>query len=1225
MSRNPTKRARASARAAYNNERMAGVDSSALSAAMSRVLAEREAELVTPSGRRSRSLTARTFPVGDAGRWVPIGPSVARRGQAMDRPAVTGRIRDLAVDEDGVRAYAATAKGGVWYTADAGRSWSPVGGWAAHPRTVGGDNNALATGCLLVEFGVIDLLDVVLVGTGETTPAMQTSGNLTAGVGVLAGIGPSDVSISDNPWEPDTGAALLAGLGIYRIVRRPGTDPGTIGAATDVVVACTSSGAYLGTRSNLPPAPPLAARVGYSWVAMPAFPTGLVITDALWLDIGGGRHRLVVAIAGQGLRWSDDLGVTSMNVPSLHRPGAAVVGRMSLAHATGNRFYALGETDRARVWQIADASVVPVVATNVPGLVGTADLWGTGNGSQRDYDQAVAVDADPAGDRLYVGGAVIDPRPGADWSASLWAYDVSPAPALTIPRALAGRGAPPANAGADRNGLIGNNMHGDVHSIRVTGPARPGRHVWVGNDGGVYVSQADGRVNTFAARNNGLAALEANVVASHPTSAHYLALGCQDNGVQMRRGDTVWELTHLGDGGGVAFHPVASDIVVAQFHNATWQSTSRRAFVDPMLRSPGEPWTAIGREDTASQFYSEAATFDDTGPGGTGLLAIGTNRVWLTRDLGTNRPPAWVALPHEHVDGSGNPRAEAENDSRPGGVDRQSRRPFGVPLNSQPVANQLGGVESIDFAAAGEVITAYQSGVVRYVEGPATEWTTTVWSVAAGTFPGAAGRHITDLAAIPGTQDFYVSTSGDPATPGTDTLFLYTDADATFHPTGLRQSLDPPPGANPLDPAYTVVVDPAAPDTVYVGTVTGVWMGTLTRPLAGPHVAWVPFINGLPEATVQDLDIWVDPAATPSSPRLMRAAVQSRGVWEVDLAAPARRETYLRVHAFDSRRILPTPLLDPRAAPGAVLPVHASPDIVVRPAWPRATPPPWQWGAPLSRANAPAYPIWTFQTAFRHLYPFVEATGVVTEAMQDVLRFHRQLTGRSITATIDRGLWEDVVGRLDGVDVVGGVRLDPSTLEATVDPAHPLAVHCPPWRSSLNPDASATELDLVERIRTPRLDGDIPAVPREPSTVEVLLHHRDLREVPRMEASVIVYWRSGGAVADLMAAPVDDIVAHADAHVAGLSHAAPAGWSVAVDVFGMSTWTNDDPVSARMPRSVPVDVDVSTVPPADDHVVFLAVAASSVDGPRLPAPAAATVATLVLRWPYAAARVVRLL
>ena len=84
-------------------------------------------------------------------------------------------------------------------------------------------------------------------------------------------------------------------------------------------------------------------------------------------------------------------------------------------------------------------------------------------------------------------------------------------------------------------------------------------------------------------------------------------------------------------------------------------------------------------------------------------------------------------------------------------------------------------------------------------------------------------------------------------------------------------------------PALGVVVDPDDKNTVYVATSVGVVKGVLTigGTNAAPTYAWAwsQYMNGLPEAVVQDLAIFKG-----SGLKLLRAATQSRGVWEVDLA-----------------------------------------------------------------------------------------------------------------------------------------------------------------------------------------------------------------------------------------------------------------------------------------------------------------------------------------------------
>ena len=77
------------------------------------------------------------------------------------------------ISDDGKRAYAAAAGGGVWFTEDRGTTWRPLGDWAtttlAHPERA---SVRLSCGALFVDFGTRDdgREDFVVVGTGELTP-----------------------------------------------------------------------------------------------------------------------------------------------------------------------------------------------------------------------------------------------------------------------------------------------------------------------------------------------------------------------------------------------------------------------------------------------------------------------------------------------------------------------------------------------------------------------------------------------------------------------------------------------------------------------------------------------------------------------------------------------------------------------------------------------------------------------------------------------------------------------------------------------------------------------------------------------------------------------------------------------------------------------------------------------------------------------------------------------
>jgi len=93
-----------------------------------------------------------------------------------------------------------------------------------------------------------------------------------------------------------------------------------------------------------------------------------------------------------------------------------------------------------------------------------------------------------------------------------------------------------------------------------------------------------------------------------------------------------------------------------------------------------------------------------------------------------------------------------------------------------------------------------------------------------------------------------------------------------------------------------IEIDPLNPDTVFVAADVGVYRST------NAGVVWTSFNNGLPNALVKDLLFH-------SRSRLLRAATQSRGVWEiaVDQATIPGVEIYLRDSAVDAGRTSPSP------------------------------------------------------------------------------------------------------------------------------------------------------------------------------------------------------------------------------------------------------------------------------------------------------------------------------
>jgi len=1238
------KRGRANERAAFLASTQPDVDRQALSTAVASLVADSDGGVDSradgaPTTRARRTARPLAFPTGDARRWVPIGPSVVRRGQAEGRPRVTGRIRDIAVDNTGQRAYAASAKGGAWYTRDGGSTWDPLGGWTAGNRGAGGINTPHACGTVMVHFdaGGDEDLDLVMVGTGEPPGnAPDESVPVHGGVGVFAAVGPAGVAAGVEPWEAETGLALLANVGVYRLARDPMATPGkTANPQRDRVVAATTQGLFLGTRTRVPANGPAPQHDEYRWTVLNAGLTALLgiasphVTDVLWLrgDATTPAGVVIVSLRGasagtQGVAVSIDSGATFRSVAFGATP-PVISSRTSLA-AVGTRVYVLGEQagPTPDVWQIPSvvvAAPASSAATPIGGLPG--NLWP----NQRDYDQAIAVDTGGGNDRIYVGGSVVTPGGGSEWSGSLWAYQtpVPPAaPALTPVPGVSAAGAPPGGDGANPAGLIGNNIHGDIHAIRITG-AVGARQVWVACDGGIYRSDQAGRVNTFQPRVTGLAALEVGFHAPHPTSSHFGIIGCQDNGSQVRVGDTVWEETFLGDGGGVAFHPTRSQYVVAQWTSGSWFAQPAAGFFGPMSRwqggavvtDPNVPGP-FDAEDAASAFYSGAATIARTAT--ESRLAIGTDRVWLCDDVGvTSAGSTWRVIGFPNGPGSDQAGASA-------GLAWVGRpQQVGPPAVVAPTF--LGPVIRLRWASPTVLLALYQRGIVRYTQTGAN-WAATIISPGTLGEPScAAGNELfTDIATLPmvagvASNDFYLVTTGNTGAPLTDTCFFYDSAAVQFVATRLRRRLDPAPGVNgPLDPAFAVVVDPTSAADVYVGTVTGVWHAT--RDVGNVH-NWdpTPMVNGLPEATVQDLTIWHDPADA-TAPRLLRAAIQSRGVWEVDLAAANEAQrTYARVHDHDDRRRFPTPMANPRRRPTAPsVAVHASPDVVVRPRWPVASAPSWRLGGGRIAGNAGrGYQLWTFQTAFRWLHPSVVADGQWTDQLADLIELERSsLPVAQRGRYIDRALWNTVVG---------GTRLAADG-QVSAAPADPLAVYRPPWHHRGALAAPATEIDLIETVlpQDTRVGRTVWRVHQEPATVDVLVHHRDTRPLVVDDAFATVLWRASAGPAGALGPDVSGFVPFARSLLTGAPQVDPTGWNVAVDAAGSRVHRLPHVLDARLPKAISVDIDLSAVP--DWHrVLVVAVVGSGADAlTTAPTAAVTDPASLVRQWPHAAMRLVQI-
>ena len=909
----------------------------------------------------------------DADRlWMPLGPSILTKGQATGNPVVSGRARAVKVSPNGLRAYVASANGGVWYSSDAGASWSPVGAWGLAAATERSDLS-LTIGEMDVHFGVTGAnddadKDVVYVATGEARPSQgrQIPGGKAAGIGVLRLQGTITAAVAapgTSPWKRE--ARNLTGAGIYRLAHDPAAALSFDPAGANTLVAATSNGLWARSGGFVEDA--VWIRVNFTPSAFDAN-DGPYCSDVVWNDKGL-WVTLVDAGTESGL-WRSTGGIAGpfvqIALSALEQPA-----RTSLApapHAT-DRMYVLGKTPSAvadktglaHLWLVDlshSAAAARDVANFPVGLFTDKVTLTSANfvieDDQADYDQAMAVTQEAGADVLVVGGSL--KFSGASWNASLFRLKISGTAAANTLSTDFGA-ANQTNGAADAT-FIGRGIHPDVHGVTLNGGS-----VWVVCDGGVFRRSPAGFARSL---NAGLATSQPGYIASHPTLDGPMICGTQDNGAIQRVGDTVWTLREKGDGGGCAYHPGQPHQMVMQYLKATWKFQPSAIPPGPVLRSGTATDSETTESGKTSSFYSQPAVARTATPG-VARLFVGTDRIWHSPNWGD--PAAamtWMTIPSRSDPwNASNALYDAGQDALLEGGSRDKVIAIDI-LQEGDVAGNLDGqailvlcqrtVRVFRFTGATSTWTPLAASVVSDNSGVARPKTKKRDADIPNPFvtylPRKQGSAWTDIAVhrngVRGSETFYVTTTGagrvkDDGTPEGDANFdtcWWYNGNGRWYPTGLRNApLNPATktGGSPAA-AHAVVVDPVANGIVYVGNRIGVWEGRIDE--TGPHPTWTwkPAMEGLPQAIVEDLHVFDSADGT-----YLRAALVSRGMWERDVSAVpfSVGKTFIRSVAWDTgRAVLPAVPTDPIDA--TVLDYHSSPDILVLPAGPR----PWDPGLP---------------------------------------------------------------------------------------------------------------------------------------------------------------------------------------------------------------------------------------------------------------------------------------
>jgi hypothetical protein len=786
--------------------------------------------------------------------WIPIGPSVVRQGQTPALPPVSGRVQAIAVARGGNPVYAGAANGGVWRSDDSGRTWrSLMESFDVDPHPVAEkDPGADSLSCGAVAIHPAHP-DKIYVGTGEPV------------VHGYFGVGPVVSSDGGQSWVRETVAGdnslALKGSLFYALAVDPG-DP-------DRVVAATTKGLYRREPDR---------DGGYCWVHKPSGgqgeTTSVVATrtgnTTTFYASGTDGH---VFTSADGESW-DEIGNACPGTDgepafpgeNVKRVGLAVqptngcVVYALVARKTDEKLHGLYRLD------LADGTWRKVLGVPAD-LLGGLGRWGGGAST-------MAIAVDPADvNRIYLGGTGVQVPNAYTGNAEICGavYRCAITVSGTVVRAA------PAHIGAT--------VHADIAALEFA-PGDPDE-LWVGCDGGAFVSTNPACADTrFRACNTGLAILEMNHLAQHPSEDAVLFCGTQDNGGVRFTGEPAWLYSAGGDCG----------YFVVNWHDP-YQVLS--TFTDGGVRRSVDGGTRYGYDDVnvplaeneGVEFYApiagtprrRAATAAEA-KAEAGIVAFGSVRPWISTEFGDN----WQSIPNGNLD-----------DDALTGDGRQ------------------GNICSLVFASASRLYAGTTGGgVYQFVY----TGTSSTWKRKPLHNAGASLELTGPVTAI----------AVDPADHSGQSIYITFgrlgegDYRHVWHFNGTRwepRSGPEPPSIIPIaigarphpiaaDPVNlrlmdvhtnAIAVDPANPSHLYVGADIGIWRST------DAGKTWSTFSSGLPDAAV--LDLLLHPDA-----RLLRAATFGRGVYECGLdAAPARPvELYVRGTQLDQGR---RPTVDGRPDP----------------------------------------------------------------------------------------------------------------------------------------------------------------------------------------------------------------------------------------------------------------------------------------------------------------------
>jgi len=749
--------------------------------------------------------------------WSPLGPTNYTIAGAGDFGQ--GRATALWVHPTNTNfILAGFADGGVWKTTNGGTTWTPISDFEV--------STSIGSLDVLIRTDTVNLTDAIIyVGLGEG----NTASDSVDGGGILKSVnGGATWALQSIPWtNPDAASSARFRHSVRRIVIDTNVaNAQSVWVAGDGGVYHTSNG---GANWLLDTNLPYTGKpgVGGCWPEMPSdFVIDNTVSPSRLYVAFGARSNASSTPALSCTGVGDDVNFRKNNGIFRSLDGGA--SWVSITGA-GTGFPAVpGKVGRITLLQAPSnkKQIYALIACVTNGASTCSGGQFASLGIFRTTDASIPAVSWTAGSTTNfcanqgwfdLTGAVDPTNPAKLFVAGLDSY-LSTDSGSTITRKSLWT--------SSGTGLVHADQHHTVFANATT--------VFIACDGGIFKGTVSGTTVTWTNLNSGgLQTLQFYGIGQHPTTANRIHGGLQDNGEAYTATGGTWASTMGGDGGFSATDWTNGELAYEEYvYGGISRSTTGGAGSWSCIQNFGGcSGCGICIPDGQASFVGPMQ-LDANNPS---IMYAASKYVY--RNTSAPSASTWTAISPDLVG---------------------TTYDYIVNVHSAP-----------NNGVAGTIWAATLNGRVWVTTDNAANWTNTTASPLPNN-PVLPNRAATWVTTHPADGRKAIVTfsgwNGSGSQPGH--VFRTLNGGATWADIS---------GALPDEPVFTVTVDPARPNDVYIGTEYGVYVNT-----AGwSGTTWTKINAGsLPNVHVNQLEF-------SRANGKLRAATHGRGIWELTVACPA--------------------------------------------------------------------------------------------------------------------------------------------------------------------------------------------------------------------------------------------------------------------------------------------------------------------------------------------------